>query len=91
MKKIVYLFAFLLTLSACSSIDCPLNSRVYATYAFKRADATADTLKDTLTVRAIRMENDTLLFNKGVDISTFKVPLSYFRKEDVLGLRFADT
>jgi hypothetical protein len=91
MKKIVYLFAFLLTLSACSSIDCPLNSRVYATYTFKNADATTDTLEDTLTVRAIREENDTLLFNKGVGISTFKIPLSYFRKEDVLGLRFADT
>ena len=71
MKNIVYFFSILLICCACSTVDCPLNNRVLARYAFKKADGTADTLRDSLTVRAIRMENDTLLLNRGIDLTAF--------------------
>ena len=88
MKNIACFFAMMLILSACSTVDCPLNNRVLARYAFKKADGMADTLKDTMTVRAIRMEGDTLVFNRGVNISTFDIPVSNSRKEDRLGISF---
>ena len=50
--------------------------------------ATADTLRDSLTVRAIRMENDTLLLNRGIDLTAFDIPVSYTRKEDILDFIF---
>lgn len=88
MKKIVQLFSIVLILSACSTVDCPLNNRVMAKYAFKKADGTADTLKDSLTVKAIRMENDTLLLNSGINLSTFDIAVSDSRKEDKLGFTY---
>ena len=88
MKNIVYFFSILLICCACSTVDCPLNNRVLARYAFKKADGTADTLRDSLTVRAIRMENDTLLLNRGIDLTAFDIPVSYTRKEDILDFIF---
>ena len=40
----------LLVLAGCTSIDCPLNSSVYSYYGLYKADGTADTLNDTLTI-----------------------------------------
>jgi len=82
----------LLLLCACSSIDCPLNNMVYSNYVFKKADGTADTLADTLTVTAIRNDGiDTVVFNKGVGLTSFSVPMSYVYDEDALRLTFTDT
>jgi len=89
-KHIWYLLVGMLLLSACSSIDCPLNNRVYSVYAFKKADGTADTLTDTITVRALRQTDDTLVFNKGVGLSTLSIPMSYGNDEDALLFVFSD-
>ena len=88
MKKIILFFSIVLILSACSTVDCPLNNRVMARYAFKKADGTPDTLRDSLTVKAIRMENDTLLLNSGIDLTAFDIAVSYTRKEDILGFTY---
>ena len=73
-----------LGLSACSSIDCPLNNRTYAS--FKLAgDVTK--LVDTLTVSTPRNidnpEEDTVLINRLVDTDSLSLPMSYQRTEDV--------
>ena len=73
-----------LGLSACSSIDCPLNNRTYAS--FKLAgDVTK--LVDTLTVSIPRNidnpEEDTVLINRLVDTDSLSLPMSYQRTEDI--------
>lgn len=73
-----------LGLSACSSIDCPLNNRTYAS--FKLAgDVTK--LVDTLTVSTPRNidnpEEDTVLINRLVDTNSLSLPMSYQRTEDI--------
>ena len=73
-----------LGLSACSSIDCPLNNRTYAS--FKLAgDVTK--LVDTLTVSTPRnIDNpveDTVLINRLVDTDSLSLPMSYQRTEDI--------
>lgn len=73
-----------LGMSACSSIDCPLNNRTYAS--FKLAgDVTK--LVDTLTVSTPRNidnpEEDTVLINRLVDTDSLSLPMSYQRTEDI--------
>lgn len=78
-----------LTLAACSTIDCPLNNRVYASY---KLAGTVTTLTDTLTVSTTRTAadgNDTVLLNQATAIDSFSLPLSYQQAEDVLYFSFA--
>ena len=79
-----------LGMSACSSIDCPLNNRTYAS--FKLAgDVTK--LVDTLTVSTPRNidnpEEDTVLINRLVDTDSLSLPMSYQRTEDIYIFTFA--
>lgn len=73
-----------LGLSACSSIDCPLNNRTYAS--FKLAGEVTK-LVDTLTVSTPRNidnpEEDTVLINRLVDTDSLSLPMSYQRTEDI--------
>lgn len=73
-----------LGLSACSSIDCPLNNRTYAS--FKLA-GNVTKLVDTLTVSTPRNidnpEEDTVLINRLVDTDSLSLPMSYQRTEDI--------
>lgn len=68
-------------LAACSSIDCPLNNRVYAKF---RLGATLD---DTLTVAVPRSADnqgdDTILINRMTNVDSIMLPMSYSRAEDV--------
>ena len=68
MKKatVLFLTSCLLTLAACTSIDCPLDHLVMTKYALKQPGLTTDTLKDTLNITTRQMDGkDTLLLNKG--------------------------
>lgn len=81
----------LLLLAACSSIDCPLNNRVYATY---KLAGSVLTLSDTLSVSTLRSQaegDDTVLINRLVGSDSLSLPMSYTRSEDVLFFAFADT
>lgn len=73
-----------LGLSACSSIDCPLNNRTYASF---RLAGDVTKLVDTLTVSTPRNidnpEEDTVLINRLVDTDSLSLPMSYQRTEDV--------
>jgi hypothetical protein len=89
------LFAFLLFLAACSTIDCPVQNRVavnYAVKAFVGGVEVNDTLKDTLYVWTTRSDNDdTLILNRGINVSSFSLPISYTHPEDKLVFCIVDT
>lgn len=90
-----YLSAFLLFLAACSTIDCPVQNKVAVNYAVKTIVGGVevnDTLKDTLYVWSTRGDgDDTLLFNSGINISSFSLPISYTHPEDKLVFCLVDT
>lgn len=77
-------FVALFVLAACSSIDCPLNNRVYATF---RLDGNTARIQDTLTVSVPRSADnagdDTILVNKLTDFDSIALPMSYQRSEDI--------
>jgi len=79
-------YFFLFFFMSCSSIECPLETTVEARY------AVADTLKDTLWVWTPRADGtDTLLLNRGVNLTHFALPLSYQHPEDTLIFYITDT
>ncbi len=70
---------------ACSSIDCPLNSRVAVVY---KLMGTESPLADSLTITTNRFDqSDPVLLNKVVNVDSFVLPISYQRPEDVLFFR----
>lgn len=80
-----------LAVAACSSIDCPLNNRVYASY---KLGGDVASLPCTLTVSTTRTSadgNDTVLLNQATGIDSFALPLSYNHAEDVLFFSFAES
>ena len=96
MKRIVYpLLAVLMV--ACSSVDCPVDSTVATLYQIRNSDGTELKLVDTMTVRTVDAESndlvlytgrDSIIYNKGVGISQFNLPISYVHPEDVLVFQF---
>lgn len=83
---LLYICTMLLVLAGCTSIDCPLNSSVYSYYGLYKADGTADTLNDTLTIitRQLTPEQDPVLINQDTKVSRLKVAMSYDSPQDVL-------
>ncbi len=78
------LIAVAIIIAGCSSIDCPLNNRVAATY--KWADGDAALGGDTLTVTTLRSQaegDDSVLVNKATAVDSITLPMSYSRTEDV--------
>lgn len=75
--------------SACSSIDCPVQNTVYTGYALYTQDERVDTLRDTMYVFTRRADGtDTLLFNAGIGLTTFQLQISYSHPEDTLRFYF---
>ena len=75
-------------LMSCSTIDCPVNSLVETKYEFYSSTGETLTLLDTLTVVTTRMEGSDTVFNKGSNISSFSLPISYSHPEDVFVFHF---
>ena len=76
----------LLAVTACTSIDCPANQSVNVRFVLK---GEVDTLRDTMTIRAIRQDGtDTIVYNKGVNITFFSIRMSYTQDFDRLALLF---
>lgn len=90
--KIIVAAACIMTLAACSSIDCPLNHSVCIKMQFAPP---VDTLHDTLTiftpVDISNPEKDTVLINRVVNITSVSVPMSYSRSEDAFVLDITQT
>ncbi len=78
---------------ACTSIDCPVQNRVYTLYTLEKANGDDDTLKvDTLFITTERADGtDTLLLNGVTGISSFELPISYTQPEDVFCVTLCDT
>ena len=69
--------------SSCTNIDCPLSNSVSAKYMFYDSSSRASVvLKDTLTVKAASI--DTVLFNRGVNLTEVNLPMSYRLSADTL-------
>lgn len=82
MRRLLWLMAVVVSLAACSSIDCPLNNVVYTNY---QLEGPVQTLPDTLTITTTRMDGlDSVLINQQVNTDSFSLPVSYGRPEDVL-------
>jgi hypothetical protein len=78
-------------LVACSSVDCPVNNTVATLYQIRNSDGIAMILTDTLTVLSTRADGkDTIIFNKGISVSEFSLPISYSHPEDVLVFQFSN-
>lgn len=82
MKQILYIIGIILLVSACSSIDCPLNNVVYAKYKLM-GDVT--TLDEPLTVATKKADGtDTILLNLMQQADSFEIPVSYGLDADEL-------
>ena len=93
MRKIVAFFLVLLGIAACTSIDCPVQNRVYTVYNLQKADGSKDTLTvDTLTITTKRADDtDTTLLNKATGVASFELNISYTQPEDVFYFTLLDT
>lgn len=88
----LFLFVSLLIVTACTSIDCPVQNSVYTRYGLYKTDGTPDTLNDTLTVYISRRnKKDSVLVNRNVNTTKLDLPISYNAPEDTLFLMMKDT
>lgn len=79
----------MITLAACTSLDCPLNNTVHTKYKLM-GDITK--LSDTLTISTTKHTgNDSVLINKDVNVDSFILPMSYSLPEDILYFEMRDT
>lgn len=88
MRKLTYTALAAIMLAGCSSIDCPLNNRVYTTYKFEGG---APAVPGTLTVstpRAQAEDGDSVLVNLLSEADSVSLPMSYTAPEDSLFFRF---
>ena len=94
MRRLLFLFLSVVV-TACSTIDCPVQNTVSIYYAVKKLNGeveVTDTLKDTLSIWTRRSNGtDTLLYNQGVNTTKLELPVSYSHPEDVWVFRIADT
>jgi hypothetical protein len=91
MKRLCYLLTAVLT-AACSSIDCPVQTKVTTQYEVYDAGGVAYAIPDTFSVISERKDgSDTILLNMGVDQKSFSIPISYSHPEDVLYFVFEDS
>ena len=90
--RTIFFFTFLLFLTACSSIDCPVQNLVKTQYALMDAYDNPDILDtDTLNIWTRRVDGtDTLVLNSLCgEASTFSLPISYTQPEDIFFLRLS--
>ncbi len=82
----------LLALGACSSIDCPLNNRVYTSYQLRTPDGSVDTLSNVLmTVSTNRTDgSDSVLINRDTRLTVFSLPISNAQPRDSFFVELAD-
>lgn len=84
MRHIIYIIGVVLALTACSSVDCPLNNVVYAKYKLM-GDVTK--LSDVLTITTVRTDGtDTILLNQQQNADSFELPMSFGQTVDELCL-----
>ncbi len=91
---IFFIFQLSLCMSACSSIDCPVQNTVevyYGIYTYENGVEVADTLNDTLYIWTQREDGKDTLLNRYVGKTAFSLPPSYSHPEDMLVFYLVDT
>ena len=91
-RQFVRVFLFLLIThhlslitSSCSSISCPVDNIVATNYVICDADGNEASIVDTLWIWSERSDgSDTLLFNAGIGLTSFSLPIGYANPEDTL-------
>ena len=83
MRKLLFFF-FAVWLTACSTIDCPLQSSISVQYVVRDKAGKELSLKDSLTVISNRQNGDTVVLNRLINKSEFSLPISYSYPEDIL-------
>lgn len=85
-KALSFFILVILVLSACSTIDCPIQTAVYTVYSVTNGNEAPDTLKDTILIWSVRKDrSDTIfLYNRGVNVTKFNLPVSYSSPQDTL-------
>jgi hypothetical protein len=95
MRRLFLLLILSVVLVACSSIECPIENTVAVNYSvmrYQNGEEVADTLNDTLWVWSRRADgDDTLLYNRGVNVRSFSLPASYQGPQDTLIFLTVDT
>ncbi len=83
-KTLLALLLGFLMAGSCEEIDCTLNNVVQCHFTlYDTATGSAlSSFSDTLTVTAAG--TDSVLYNRGVGVSTLSLPLSYYRDADTL-------
>ena len=92
-RIVVVLFLTLIILAACTSIDCPVQNKVYTNYNLYKSDGSVDTLTvDTLTI-VTKVADGTLdtLLNQSTGITYFELDISHTQPEDEFFLFLNDT
>ena len=84
--SLLFILSFSHFLLSCESIDCTLNNVVTCNYAFYGAEGDAVVISDTMTITA--EGTDSILFNRGTNVGTFKLPMSYWQEADTLHFSF---
>lgn len=91
LSRLLAVFSLLLSISACASIDCPLDNQVLMTLKFyDAATQTKLTLPQTLSVYGLKNGKEELLFNQGKDLSAVSLPLNVASDRDTLILKFTE-
>lgn len=88
MRRLILLILSGVLLAACSSIECPMNSRVYTTY---KLQGTVKKLQDSLTVFA-NLGNgvDSIVLNRAIEVDSFLLPMSYANDADTFYFLYAN-
>ena len=73
---------------SCSEVECPLDNVVVMTCGLYSADGTEQKIIDTLTVTAAG--TDSVLLNRGQNISSFALPVNYVADTDTLIFKFTE-
>ncbi len=85
LKKLTYIFIAVVLFASCSSLDCPMNSHVYANYGFYVDEETPVSLNGLLSVSVNKIDgNDTTLLNKKSGAHSIQLPMSYTNPVDQL-------
>ncbi|MCQ2242860.1 MAG: DUF6452 family protein [Bacteroidaceae bacterium] len=89
-RTLILFFSVMVGLAACTSIECPMNSHVFANYGFYINGDTAVAING-LTVTTTRNDgNDTTLVNKLSGSHNVTLPMSFIHDTDTLRFTLAD-
>ena len=83
MRK-MFLFVVVVWLTACSTIDCPVENTVAVQYEIRDKAGNELSITDSLSIISTRQDGDYIILNRLSNKSSFSIPISYAYPEDVL-------